>query len=181
MHIQANETLGVVIDIQEKLFPHMFASASLLSNTIQLIKGLKILQIPLLLTEQYPKGLGATVPGVLQELAGTAEAIEKNCFSSCKSPPFRSALVAMNRKTVLLAGIESHICVQQTALDLLESGYRPVVVTDCVSSRKVHDRDTAFLRLSQEGALLATLESVLFEICAVAGTETFKAISRLVK
>ena len=158
----------------------MHESDQLLSNAVRLLQGLKVLQVPILLTEQYPKGLGPTLPAIMRELDGVVP-VEKNCFSSCGAPPFREALEKSGRRNILLFGIESHVCVQQTALDLLETGYRPVVVTDCVSSRKVHDRDTAFLRLRQEGALLATLESVLFEMCAVAGTDTFKAISRLVK
>ena len=180
MRIDRPLAAGLVIDVQEKLFPHMDGSGELLRRTQILLEGLKVLQVPLLMTEQYPKGLGPSlepISGLLEKEA----AIEKISFSCCGEPDFTDKLKSLERSTIILCGIEAHVCVLQTALDLLEEGYAVVVVEDCISSRNPEDKRVAVERMLSEGAVISTCESVLFELTKVAGTDEFKAISRLVK
>jgi hypothetical protein len=180
MRILSENTIGLFIDIQEKLFPFIQGKEQLGQNLITLSAGLKILKIPLLVTEQYTKGLGFTILP-LQNALGDYSAIEKIAFSCCDEPLFMSSFQKTGKKNVILSGIETHVCVLQTALDLLQAGYQPVVIEDCVSSRKLSDKHTAIERMRQEGVLISSLESILFELTRYSGTETFKAISKLVK
>jgi hypothetical protein len=145
-----------------------------------LISGLKILDIPFLLTEQYPKGLGNTIPSIGLSLEGVTP-IEKMAFSCCNEAVFMKTLLEYNRKTIIIAGIEAHVCVLQTVVDLFEKGYKPVVIEDCISSRKLNDKKIAIKRFLQEGAVLSTCESVLLELARISGTNEFKAISKLIK
>ena len=171
---------GVIIDIQERLYPHIHEHESIARNTGILVEGLKTLGVPLLVTQQYTKGLGPTIPE-LQAQVSQYPVIEKTAFSCCDEPAFIKALAALHKQFILLAGIESHVCVLQTVIDLLERGYQPVLVEDCVSSRKAGDKRISFSRMRKEGALVTTYESILFELCRFSGTEPFKAISKLVK
>lgn len=180
MRIDRNECSGLVIDIQDRLFPHMDQKEGLLHKCSVLIRGLRSLDIPVMITEQYPKGLGATIPEI-RELLIPLNPIEKIAFSCCDEPVVQSVLEESRRKTVIICGIEAHVCVQQTAIDLTGSGYLPVVVADCIGSRNPYDIKIALDRMASEGAIITTCESILFELTRVAGTEEFKAISRLVK
>lgn len=180
MRVLEDNTAGIIIDIQEKLFPHIYEHDRLARNTNILIEGLKILGIPMLVTEQYTKGLGFTVPEIKTSLENR-ETFEKTVFSCCDDPEIILELNNLDRKFVILAGIETHVCVLQTAVDLIENGFIPVVVEDCVSSRKPNDKVVAIDRMRQEGAYISTYESILFELARVSGTDQFKAISRLVK
>jgi nicotinamidase-related amidase len=150
-----------------------------LSRIVALVRGLGILEVPMIMTEQYPKGLGPTVSQVTAVLP--AEPVVKSAFSCCDDSYFSARLENLGCKTVLLAGIEAHVCVLQTTVDLLERGYMPVVVADATSSRNPRDRDIAFRRMEAEGARLTTVESILFELTRESGTPLFKEISRLVK
>jgi nicotinamidase-related amidase len=170
----------LIIDIQEKLFPFISGNEQLTSRTITLIQGLKILNIPLVVTEQYTKGLGPTIQplkAILEEILP----IEKMAFSCCDEPGFLERLALLDKKFVVIAGIESHVCVLQTAMDLLEKGFLPVVVEDCVSSRRLNDKQMAIIRMRRAGAVITTVESVLFELLRYSGTDEFRAISKLVK
>ena len=180
MRIIDTESIALVVDLQERLMPAMQGGEELLANCRRFLEGLHILGVPLLASEQYPKGLGATVP-VIAEMLGDAPVLAKVSFSCMDDEAIRSRLAASGRKTVLVIGVESHVCVAQTVIDLLAAGYRPVLVADCVSSRKPADRDLAITRLREEGAIVTSSESLLFELCRHAGTDRFKAISRLVK
>ena len=180
MRIIKEQAIGLVIDIQERLLPHMANNEDLLQNVKKLIAGLQVLDVPILVTDQYRKGLGESVTE-LKDLFQPFESIEKVAFSCYGEPVFADKLKASGKKFVIICGIESHVCVLQTVLDLKENGYIPVVVTDCVSSRKLSDKEIAMRRLIHEGAILTTSESILFELTRAAGTDTFKAISKLVK
>ena len=180
MRIHKEHTAALLIDIQEKLFPHMDRKEELLRNCTTLIKGLKVLDIPLLVTEQYPKGLGNTI----KEIATLVKAeplLEKIAFSCCDEPSVMQNTAMLNHRNIIICGIEAHVCVQQTVTDLQESGYTPVVVEDCISSRSPNDKRIAVERMRAEGAVITSCESILFELSRFAGTEQFKAISRLVK
>ena len=180
MRLLKNDTIALVIDFQERLFPVIHQHDQLLKNVPILIQGLQALQIPMLITEQYRKGLGSTIGEFAGLLSGVPN-FEKISFSGCDDPAIMEKIALSGCRTVLICGIESHICVLQTAIDLRERGYNPVVVTDCVSSRTAENRALALERMKQEGILLTTYESVLFELCRYAGTDAFKIISKLVK
>ena len=180
MRIKRELSAGLLIDIQEKLFPHMDQKEALLRKCIMLVEGLKVLGVPFVLTEQYPKGLGPTLEEV-SKLAGPDPKIEKMAFSCCDEPAMLQTAVMQERKTIIVCGIEAHVCVMQTVVDLIASGYQAVVVEDCISSRNPMDLRVAVERMRAEGAVITTCESVLFELARVSGTDEFKAISRLVK
>ncbi len=180
MRIQKEDTLAVIVDIQERLLPHIFNWEQTLQNCLKLIDGLQVLSVPVLTTQQYTKGLGPTDASITNKIAEFSY-IEKNTFSCYEEPVFKEKLLNLGKKNIVLCGIESHVCVLQTCLDLLDEGYLPVIVEDCISSRKLSDKVTAVERMRQEGARISTLESILFELTRCAGTETFKQISKLVK
>ncbi|MCB8998815.1 MAG: hydrolase [Bacteroidales bacterium] len=180
MRILAENCTGLFIDIQERLFPVMEERDLLEQNLLKLSAGLNILKIPLLVTEQYSKGLGPTIPS-LKPFVEKSEFTEKMSFSCCDDPGFMKKLNSQNKKQVIIAGIETHVCILQTTVDLLQLGYTPVVIEDCVSSRKMSDKIIAINRMRQEGAVISSLESVLFELLRLSGTDTFRAISKLIK
>lgn len=180
MRILLEDTVAVCVDIQEKFTQIVYKFDKTLKNTITLIDGLNVLEIPILVTEQYPKGLGFTINEIKQHLL-EYKPIEKLAFSCCGSQDFCDVLKNTGKKNVIVFGIETHVCVLQTVLDLIEMGYQPVLIEDCVSSRKKSDRKTALNRMREEGAIISSYESILFELSRVAGTEKFKQISNLVK
>ena len=173
MRIIREKTAAVCVDYQERILPVMTDPETLLQNTVKLLKGLRVLGVPVYLTQQYTKGLGDTVAPI-REAAGTSEHLEKLTFSAY--PQLREKL-----PYVLLCGIESHICVLQTAMDLKAHGYQPYLVADCLSSRKPADHRMALERAKQGGILLTTCEATLFELLAAAGTPDSKAIQKLIK
>lgn len=179
MKIKKEQTAAVVIDIQERLLPAMNEKEKVLQNTVKFLKGVRLLDVPVYLTQQYTKGLGNTVSEI-REAAGTDAYLNKLRFSAYEE--LRKVLKAPSeQKFILICGMESHICVLQTAIDLKEHGYQPVFVTDCITSRKPEDMDIALRRAEQEGILLTSTESILFELTEAAGTEVFKAVQQLIK
>jgi nicotinamidase-related amidase len=179
MQITRQNTQALIIDIQEKLFPHIYENDSLLKNILKLIEGIKILRLPYLYNEQYPKGLGKTLPQIQSLL--TKKPHEKITFSCAKNTQTLQELKKNDKNIIILFGIEAHVCVLQTALDLKKLGFFPVLVTDCIGSRKQEDKEIAIQRMIQEGIIPTTLESLLFELCQSARDESFKQISKLVK
>ncbi len=180
LKINREEAVLVLIDFQERLMPAMKGHDDLEEATIKLAKGCRILGVPVLVTQQYTKGLGPTIPGI-DEALGEYEPVEKTAFSAMGEPAFVEALKNTGRKSVILAGIEAHVCVLQTALDLIDAGYTVFLVNDCVASRSNTDRKFAQRRIAESGAVGTTFESVLFEILKGSRQEGFKEISSLVK
>lgn len=180
MRFNVDDTLLLVIDIQEKLVPVMKEKELLINNTRILIKGLEILQVPNIVTQQYTKGLGMTIKEI-SDVIDNFNYFEKLTFSSYSEKCIRNAVKDYGKKCIIVCGIEAHICVLQTVLDLLEDGYQVIVVEDCISSRKEHDKVVALNRMRDTGAIITTYESILFELTYVAGTTTFKSISKLIK
>lgn len=183
MRIPEERSLLVVVDVQERLLPVMSDHDLVTDRVVRLIRGIATLGLPMLMTEQYRKGLGPTVDPVASAFreGGGGEPIEKMAFSCCDEPAFVRALSGLGRRFVLLAGIESHVCMLQTSIDLLKAGYQPVVPADVTSSRFKEDKDFALRRLEKEGAIVTTSEALLFELTRVTGTSRFKEISKLVK
>jgi nicotinamidase-related amidase len=173
----------IVIDVQEKLSRVIHDYASVERNIDRLVRGCRILGVPALLTEQYPKGLGRTTEAVQRAFEETygSTPIEKMCFSSYGCGDFVTALKAVDRSHAIVAGIETHVCVYQTVHDLLEARYDVTVIADAASSRTPSNRDIALQRMAADGALIASTEMALFEMTVNAGTEEFRAISALVK
>jgi nicotinamidase-related amidase len=143
------------------------------------VHAARILDLPVLVTEQYPKGLGRTVPEVADHL-GEISTIEKVCFSAFEADDFHASL-DKGRDQVLVCGIESHVCVNQTAEDLLADGREVHVAQDAVSSRTAENRDLGLHKMEQSGAVVTSVETALFELLRAAGTPEFKEIQRLVK
>ena len=169
----------LVVDLQERLLPAMWEPDRVVRNVARLIRGSRLLQVPILATEQYRKGLGATVPELAEALAPVAP-IEKLTFSGAV-PEVLAALAAGAVRDVVLCGIETHVCVTQTALELLDRGYRVAVAADACSSRLADSWRIGLDRMQAAGALPASTEMVLFEWLERAGTPQFREILGLVK
>lgn len=179
MRIRRDETAAVVIDYQTRLLPVMDRKEELLKRSSVLLAGLRTLGIPMVLTQQYTKGLGMT-DEVITGAAGTEDFVEKIRFGAWKDVTEQHPWIR-DKKFVILCGIEAHICVLQTLIDLAEEGYVPVLVADCISSRRRSDYETALLRARQEGAVITTSEGLLFELLQEAGTAESKIIQKLIK
>ena len=180
MRLLKDSSIAIVVDMQERLFPVIHENGELERQMQILVQGLRLLGVPMVVTEQYVKGLGPTIASI-EALVSDCQHIEKMAFSCCDEPAFAEMLATSQRNTVILAGIESHICLMQTAIDLKASGYVPAVVEDCVSSRSANNKRIAMKRLRQEGVVVTSCESLLFELCRVAGGDAFKGISKLVR
>jgi len=170
----------VVVDIQERLLPAIHEKERVVQNAVRLIRGAQILGVPVFATEQYRKGLSATVAEVAAAIARFAPT-EKLTFSSCGAPEFLQALQAKGAKDVILCGIEAHVCVTQTCLDLLDRKHRVFVVADAVSSRTPENYRLGVERIRDAGAVIVSTEMILFELLERAGTEEFKQVLALVK
>lgn len=178
--LKAEEAVLVVIDIQGKLAALMHDKEQIYRNVGILIQGAKLLGVPIVWTEQAPNKLGSTLP----EIAGLMEGVTplpKVSFSCCGDSNFLATVRNLNRKQILITGIETHICVYQTARDLLESGYEVYLVSDAVSSRTEANRQLGLARMKELGAIMTGTEMALFEMLRKAEGDTFKAISRLIK
>lgn len=181
MLISDTNTVLVIIDMQDKLLPAMSESEYLLSNAEKLISGMQTLNLPIIITEQYPKGLGKTNDTIVKLLSKQYTPIEKTTFSCCRNENFKEMLDNFGKRNIVLCGIETHICVLQTALELKEAGYNVVVTEDCVASRNDNDHYMAIQRLTNEGVIISTYESVLMELCGRSDRPEFKAISAIIK
>jgi nicotinamidase-related amidase len=176
--LKREETALLVIDLQERLMPVIFQKEELFANVNRLIAGADILKLPVIITEQYPKGLGHTC----KEIQITNQSvIEKLSFSCMLSDRVHQRLEEQRIRSLLLVGVESHICVLKTALDALNNGYEVHIVADAVSSRREFDKQIALERMRQTGAFIVTTEMALFQLLDEAGNEEFKQISRLIK
>ena len=170
----------VVVDVQERLLPPIFEQQRVVQNTVRLIQGATVLRVPIFATEQYRKGLGATVPEVAGAIPGFAP-MEKLAFSACGATGFIPALKRKKVSEAILCGIEAHVCVSQTCLDLLDEGFRVFVVADAVSSRTPENCRFGLDRMRAAGAVIVSTEMVLFELLEQAGTAEFKQVLTLVK
>jgi nicotinamidase-related amidase len=180
MLIKPEESCLIVIDMQERLVPAMQSPARTIKNAGILISAAKRLEVPVLITEQYPKGLGHTVND-LSEISNGIPIIEKLHFSCMKDDGFSQKFKNLNCRQAIIAGMEAHICVLQTAVQLMEEGFEVFVVTDATSSRSLDSEKACLDRLSANGAGIVTTEMVVFEWLGQAGTEAFKELLPLIK
>jgi|AP95_1055475.scaffolds.fasta_scaffold08089_2 nicotinamidase-related amidase len=178
--LRTDDTTLVIIDVQGKLATLMHEREELYRNLQILVRGARILELPVLWLEQYPEGLGPTIPE-LAELLTDLEPMAKLSFSGCGLEEFKQRLDDSGRRTLLVAGIEAHICVNQTVCDLIAGGYGVEVVSDAVSSRTAANRQVGLDKMSRAGAGITSVETALFELLREAGTPPFKKIARLVK
>jgi nicotinamidase-related amidase len=178
--LTTENTVLVLIDFQERLFPVMHDKEKLLNNAVKLIKGAVALELPIIVTEQYPKGLGPTIPEIKGLIPGF-QPVEKVCFSCCDEPAFMERLGGLKRKQALVAGIEAHICTYQTAAALARAGYQVEVVADGIASREAENKAVALSRLGMMGILPTSVEMALFELLKAAKGDKFKQISAIVK
>ena len=180
MRLKPSETVLVVVDVQERLARVMERRQQVEAAIGVLIRAAKLHDIPILLTQQYTKGLGPTVQALSSKLEGL-EPVEKICFSCCGEEPFTRALDALGRRKVLLTGMEAHICVFQTAIDLMDMGFTVHLPWDAVCSRIDGNRDAAMRSLERAGAIITSSETAAFQILEKAGTPEFKEISSLLR
>lgn len=178
--LKPDDTALAIIDVQGKLATLMHQREQLYRNLQILIQGVQVLGLPIFWMEQYPEGLGPTIPEVAELLTGQ-EPLPKRCFSAWGQDEFQEKLRASGRRQILLAGIEIHICVYQTALNLLEQDYHVEVVADAASSRTPENKRIGLHKMARAGAEITSVETALFELLQTAGTPQFKDIARLVK
>ena len=178
MQMSGLDTGLLVIDMQEKLVPKVAGAAALVRNIAFLLDAAKLVGVPVQATEQYPRGLGPTVAELLPRLP---ERLDKVAFSSCAIPAVPETFHRLARPKLVLTGIETHVCVLHTALDLLSAGFRVFLPVDALGARYRLDHDTAFARLEQAGAVLTSTEGCAFEWMGGADHPRFKEVSRLVQ
>jgi len=178
--LEKHRLVLVVIDIQERFRDLLFEQAKLLRGTSRLIRAFRELDMPVLVTEHYSKGLGVTMPEIRGLLTGI-QPLEKIAFSCDGDPGFRKALDALNRDQIVLCGIETHVCVYQTARDLMDRGRQVAVAADAVTSRFAADRDIALGHMRRIGVQIMTIDMILFEFLREARTPDFKAIAPILK
>lgn len=180
MQIKKEETIAILVDIQERLAPAMHHSEKSVETASKLIQGLNILGVDIIPVQQYPKGLGDYVEPI-KEALGEKEVYAKKSFSALGTPEIKDAIDAKKAKNVVVFGMEAHVCVLQTMLDLKAEGYNVVMVVDACDSRHKHDKKIAMKRAIQEDIFLTTYEALLFELLGGADQDHFKEISNLVK
>jgi len=178
--LEKGEALLVVVDIQERLAAVMGDRERVVSNTIHLIEAAKLLRIPMLLTEQYPRGLGPTV-GEIKDALPSYEPFEKMAFGCCGDKAFLQSLTASGKRKVILAGMETHVCVLQTCLGLLKERFAVHVVGDAVCSRTRENYEIGIAFMRDAGAVITGTETVLFQLLEKAGTDEFKVLSKRIK
>ena len=170
----------VVVDVQGKLARLMHEKETLFKNVCILIKAAKALDIPITWCQQVPESLGPTIDEVA-ELLGDLQPVNKSAFSCCGDENFNSAVNAFGRGQIILCGIETHVCIYQTATDLTRKGYQVCTIADAVSSRTFENKHIALSRMAAEGVTIASTEMVLFELLQTAEHEKFREIARLIK
>lgn len=179
--LDISECVGVVVDVQEA-FRSAIPDFALITSRIALaVRGFTILELPILITEQYPQGLGRTAEEIILSLPDDTEYIEKSAFSALGSEVFVNKLKSSGASQVILCGVETHVCVLQTALDLIEQGFEVHLLTDCVASRFEHDKQAGLTRMASAGVFSSSLEMALFEMMKDSKHEKFKEIQSLIK
>lgn len=178
--LKTENVVLIIVDIQGNLALSMHGKELLFQNVQKLVKGIQVLEIPIIWVEQNPQGLGPTIPEIA-DLLSNIQPISKMSFSCCRNDNFMQALKALNRKQVLISGIETHVCVYQTAADLVDLGYELQVVTDAVASRTIENKEIGLQKMRDSGVSLTSVETALFELLGVAEGKQFKEILKIVK
>ncbi len=170
-----------VVDMQEAFRPMIEGFSAHAQRIATLVQACRILDVPIIVTEQYPKGLGRTVAEIATHLPDSWQPLEKLTFSACGLQEFDTQLRERHAEQVIVCGIEAHICVSQTVHDLLRLGYQVHLASDAIAARLPHNRDVALQKMTSSGAVMSSVEMAIFELCGQAGTAEFKQIQALVK
>lgn len=178
---ERSDSILVVIDVQERMMPVIDRSTIVTGEIVRVVRGFRALELPILVTEQYSKGLGGTLPALVDALGEWYRPIEKNSFSAVGEMHFMQQLETAARNRVFICGVEAHVCVYQTARDLALMGWDVEIVSDAVGSRAESNRRIALERLSRRGIELTTVEMVLFDLMHRADIPEFKTVSSIVK
>jgi len=178
--LERDKAAFVIIDVQEKLFPYVEEQINLQKNIARLTETAKLLNLPIIITEHYPKGLGRTMPSVI-DLAPDALMIEKTSFGCCGDDKFNKAVKKTGREQIILCGIETHICVAQTGIGLKNGGYDVYLSADAASSRNTVDGEIAIERMKGEGIVISTTEAIMYELMQDASDPLFKEFLEIVK
>lgn len=181
MRITQENSIALIIDIQEKLIPSIYGHKYLIKTTQFLLEALNILNIPKIFAEQYPQGLGSTIPEISKFITPNDKVFPKTSFSAADNENILQELQSSQKQNVILFGIEAHVCVLQTFVDLRAKGYNVILINDCIGSRNKYDKKVALRRAEQEGVLISSYESIVFELARNAKNPNFKAISDLIK
>lgn len=179
--LERKKTALLVIDVQDKLFNQVERSCEMMLTLQKVIKGFQILNLPILVSEQYPKGLGPTIATVKSALHDEQEYLSKTTFSCLKDPLIKEKIKSLKADQWVLVGIEAHVCVLQTAKDLLKMGKEVVVLNDAISSRSLYDFSTAIAEMRDCGARISSAETILFELLGDSQADEFKEMSQLIK
>ncbi len=179
--LDARQAALVVVDMQESFRRAISDFAETAARIALVAHAARLLGVPVVVTEQYPKGLGRTAGEIHAVLPEDFEPVEKTAFSSCGAASFAARLEAAGARQVILCGIEAHVCVNQTAHDLLARGYKVHLLTDCITARAAHNKHVGLQKMQQSGALPSSIEMALFELMRDARHEQFKAIQKLIK
>lgn len=180
--LDIDRAMLLVIDIQEKILPLIGGPERVVANSRKMIEAARVLEIPVLATEQYPKGLGYTVNTLKKGLrASEAKIVEKPAFSCWAEPAVREAMLALDRTQVIIVGIETHVCVRQTVLDLISRDYATFVCADAVGGRGVLNHSIALDRMRHAGGVITTVEAVMFELCGRTDIPRFKPMLEIIK
>ncbi len=179
--LELKQSALLIIDMQEAFRANIADFDQTAKRIAVTAQGAKLLNLPIVVTEQYPKGLGHTAAEIADVLSKEIEIIEKTSFSSCGAQQFQSQLESLRVKQVLITGIEAHICVNQTVHDLLANDFQVHLLSDCITARKQSDKEAAFRKMEMSGALPSSVEMALFELMRDAKHKQFKAIQGLIK
>lgn len=179
--LNSAQTALLVVDVQEAFRSPINDFAQIASRISMIVRGFQILNLPIIITEQYPKGLGKTATEILLSLPEDFEFIEKTAFSSCGAAAFKEKLNETGATQIVLCGLETHVCINQTAHDLLSENFQVHLLQDCVGSRFTQDKEIALKKMQQSGVLPSSIEMALFELMRDAKNEHFKAIQELIK
>lgn len=178
--LHTNHTIALVVDIQERLIPAMNHAEQFIDACAKMVEGLNILGIPVALTEQYPKGLGATVDKIRSQFNPNSPIFEKTLFSAYTEEVKHWIEQHSSVKSIILIGCETHVCILQTALDLKAAGYEVYLAQECLASRTETNRQNGMAQMQQNGAIISNIESILFMLLKDAKHQNFKAISKLI-
>ena len=179
--LNAAEAALVIIDMQEAFRSSVTDFAEVAVRIALMTHAMQLLNVPVLVTEQYPKGLGRTAGEIRAVLPAALEPFEKTAFSSCGAQAFVNELERVGARQVIVCGLEAHVCVNQTTHDLLARGYRVHLLAECITARAAHNRETGLAKMQQSGALPSSIETALFELMRDAAHEQFKAVQKLIK
>ncbi len=179
--LQQQDAALIVVDIQEGFRPIIVDFDKIAERAVRMVKGCQILGIPVFVTEQYPKGLGNTAVEIKNLFDDSTGVFEKTAFSSCGAEAFVDGLTGRGIKQVMICGLETHICVNQTAHDLLDRGFQVHVLSDCVTSRFEYNRLAGLAKMQRSGVIESSIEMALFELMSDAKHEKFKEIQSLIK